>query len=399
MLLIERYILNRVFALTMITLASTTVIVLVTQVLNRVNLLVDSGQTSLTVFKLAMYLTPSMVVVILPFALLVAIMRILNTMNADSEVAIIEAAGGSRSVLAKPILTLSVGLTAACLLISHFVEPYTNRAIRNLVSDASADIIQIAIRSGAFKQVESGLFIQVNEQLPGGQLGGIFIADMRDKQTEIIHYAKRGSILETSDVSLLLLNDGEIQNRNVKSGDISVIGFQSYALDLASFGPQVGGPVYSPRQQSTAFLLAPSGDDSFAKNRPDQIRAELHRRFSDWLYPLTFGLIAVFFAGSARSNREERLWGLAAATVVALGVRAVGFVVVSSSGTSATAAILVYAVPLAAIGTFAVLVTTGGMSKATRNFADKTLTIVERVQKWYTARGLRPGFMSGGRGR
>lgn len=397
MILIERYIFNRVFALTMITLASTTVIVLVTQVLNRVNLLVDSGQTSATVLKLALFLTPSMVVVILPFALLVAVMRILNTMNADSEVAIIEAAGGSRSVLAKPVLTLSAMLTVACLLISQFLEPWTNKNIRDLVDEASSDIIQIAIRSGAFKQVESGLFIQVSEQLPGGQLGGIFIADTRDKQTEIIHYARRGSILETGDVNLLLLHDGEIQNKNVKSGDISVIGFSSYALDLATFGPKIGGSFYIPRQRSTAYLLSPDPGDYFVMNRPDQIRVELNRRFSDWLYPLAFGLIAVFFAGTARSNRDERLWGLGVAAFVALAVRGAGFIVLSASGNSALATLLVFTVPLATIAAFALLLVFGRMSKTSRTLADRTLLVIERAQGWIANRRLKPSFLSGGR--
>ena len=101
---IERYIFRRVFILSAGTLATTTVIALTTQVLLRVNLLSSTGQSVLTFLELAGLLVPPMMLVVMPFALMIGAAQTLSTMNSDSELAVIEASGGARHLVARPIL-------------------------------------------------------------------------------------------------------------------------------------------------------------------------------------------------------------------------------------------------------------------------------------------------------
>ena len=107
-----------------------------------------------------------------------------------------------------------------------------------------------------------------------------------------------------------------------------------------------GGINYSPKERSTAYLLfAPRTDDFFTRNKPKDVRAEINRRFSEWLYPLVFGTIAIYFAVGARSNRQERLWSLTAGVAVALAVRGAGFFLVNVSGINSLYAFLNFADP------------------------------------------------------
>src|SRR5690606_36144669 len=108
-----------------------------------------------------------------------------------------------------------------------FVEPYSNRSLREIISAASADLVRFAIQSGAFKKVSNDLYIQVAEQLPGGDFGGIFIVDNRDPQTGLIYYAKRGSIRSFNGDDFLLMERGEIQRKDSTSGSVSTISFAS----------------------------------------------------------------------------------------------------------------------------------------------------------------------------
>jgi lipopolysaccharide export system permease protein len=357
--LLERYIFRRAAQLTLTTLAATTVVVLITQVLIYVNVLTDSGQAITTFLKLALMLVPAMAIVVTPFALLIGASQTLSAMNADSELAVIEAAGGSQKITAKPIVILGTALTLASLGVALFVEPWSNRQIRTLVTEAGADLVRVAVQSGSFKRLEDKLFIQIAEQQPGGAFGGIFIADMRDPVTELIYYAKRGAIVEMEGTELLVMTDGEIQRRSTANKDVSIIQFASYAIDFSQFGPAGKTTNFFPKERSTAFLINPDPNDFFAKQKPNLIRSELNRRFSEWLFPLAFALIATYFAGMARSNRQERLWSLAGAVIVALIFRGMGFFSANGSGGSTFLLVLTYATPLSAIVLFAGLLVTG----------------------------------------
>ena len=85
--------------------------VLVTQVLLYVNLLTASGQALITFFALAATLVPPMTNLVLPFALYIGASQTLNGMNSDSELAVIEAAGGSLSIQTKPIILLAITMS------------------------------------------------------------------------------------------------------------------------------------------------------------------------------------------------------------------------------------------------------------------------------------------------
>jgi lipopolysaccharide export system permease protein len=357
--LIERYIFGRTARLTLVTLAATTVVVMITQVLIFVNVLTDSGQAISTFFNLALMLIPAMLVVVTPFALLIGASQTLSTMNADSELAVMEGAGGSQVLTAKPIILLGTLLTLLTLGIAHFVEPWSNRQIRIIVSEAGADLVRLAVQSGTFKRIDEGLYIQIAQELPGGEFSGIFIADSRDPKTELIYYAQRGIIVRPADRELMVLNDGEVHRRTVATGDVSVIQFASYAIDFSQFGPAGRTTAFLPKERSTAYLFDPDPNDHFTKVRPQLLRSEINRRFSEWLFPVAFALIAVYFAGSARSNRQERIWSLAAATTVAAVVRGLGFFFMNASGGSTTMVVLTYALPVATIVLFAGLLVSG----------------------------------------
>ena len=247
MKLLERYIFRRALTLSLITLTATTMMVLVTQVLLYVNVLTASGQALITFFALAGTLVPPMLNLVLPFALYIGASQTLNGMNSDSELAVIEASGGSRLIQAKPILALAVLMSLFALALSHFVEPWAYRHKRDIIAEAGADLVRLAVQSGTFQEIESGLYVQIAEQMPSGDYGGIFIADSRKPGTDLVYYAKRGAIQTLADGDVLWMADGEVQRRNTETGELSIISFQSYVLDFNQFGPSGNGRNYSPK--------------------------------------------------------------------------------------------------------------------------------------------------------
>src|SRR5690606_4385911 len=139
---------------------------------------------------------------------------------------------------------------------------------------ASADLLGIAIQSGSFREVSDGLFLQVAEQRSGGGLAGIFIADRRDEEVEMIYYAQGGHIAREDDRTLSVMNKGAIHRRDMAAGEGSIISFVSYAVDMSQFGPDGGIATYHPRDWPTPLLLDPDPNNDYARNRPEEIRAE-----------------------------------------------------------------------------------------------------------------------------
>lgn len=359
MSLIERYIFRRVALLSLAALLATTLVVLITQVLRHVNVLTDSNRALLSFLQLAGLLAPVMAGVVAPFAVLIGVMQVLNAMNSDSETAVMESSGVSHARMARPVILFSALVSVAMLLIANGIEPLANRQLRSMVTSARGDLFQHAVQSGTFKKLDDNLYVQIADQLAGGQLAGIFISDGRDPATELIYYARRGVVRTVDGVDVLLLADGEIHRKNRADGAVSIISFVSYALSLSDLTPQEGSTTYGPNERTTSNLLWPDPNDRINRGKPQAVRAELHQRLSDWLYPLAFGLIGFAYAGGAQSSRQERMWSIATATLIALGFRVGGYICANMAGSSSVISALCYIIPLSAISLFGGLALSG----------------------------------------
>ncbi|WP_417425958.1 LptF/LptG family permease [Hoeflea sp.] len=383
---IERYILRRMASLTFWSLTAATLLVMTTQVLIRVDVLTTTGQAFGAFMMLAGTLVPSVVSIVAPFALLIGVGQVLSGMNADSELVVIEAAGVRPVTVLKPVLVLSVAVSILVLLVANFVEPWSNRKLYDVLAQAQSDLFSVAVRSGTFMQLEDGLYVQVNEKLPGGVLGGIFLSDTRTKGTEAIYYAKSGVIKSNGDTDILFLMDGELQQRDLSNDQISIVTFTSYALDMAAFVPAGGSSARRPKEQPTSYLLSPPKDDHFFKEVPFLFKEELVQRFASWMYPLAFGLISFTFLGKARSNRHEQFQNGAIVAGLALTARGFGFYSGDEAGTNVVMELLSYAVPAGFIVVFGLLALTGKsltIPRAWARFNERMLeTINSRVVRW-----------------
>lgn len=347
MKVIERYIFRRSLMMFAAALFWTLAIVWTTQVLTRINLVTDNGQSALAFFEIAALVLPSVITIVVPFALLIAASQVLTTMNADSELVVLSAAGSSRAVTIVPIMLLAVAASILSFAVDNGVDPFARQRGRELVAVARADLLSLVIQEGTFRKIEDGLFIQIGEKFPDGRLGSIFVADSRTEGVDLVYYAKSGAVAERDGKNLLIMNEGEI-HRKLVAGDVSVIRFTSYAFDLSVFSGDVGNPRLLPKDRTLPYLFNPDPDDPVAKHDPQRFRAELHRRFTEWLYPIVFALIALAVSGDARSHREARVNPMITAIVIALFVRWLGFFSTNQTQTTPWFWPFAYAVPIGA---------------------------------------------------
>lgn len=345
MKIVERYILRRTLSIAVIALVWTLAIVWTVQVLGRINVVTDSGQSALTFLHLATLLMSSIIPVILPFAVLIAVAQTLTVMNNDSELVVISAAGTSRMATVRPVLIIALGACMLSFFVQNVVDPQARIGVRTLLAKASADLLASVVQEGNFRRVQKDLFVQVGERLPDGRLGRIFVADSRQKDVDLAYYAKEGVVTDVNDRGLLIMTDGVV-HRRTPGGEVSVIRFESYTLDLSAFASARAYLVIGPSDRGVFYLADPDPDDPLFKLNPQEFRAFFHIRLTEWMYPLVFGLLAFAVAGDARSHREARIPPLGAALAMALVVRWLGYYVGNQAESKEVFIPFLYAVPL-----------------------------------------------------
>ncbi|MDR6757378.1 lipopolysaccharide export system permease protein [Mycoplana sp. BE70] len=347
MKLIERYVLRRTTVMFLATLLPLLGIVWTTQALSSINLVTDSGQSMMAFLKLATLILPSVIPIILPFAYIIGVAQTLTVMNADSELTVLNAAGSSRMMIIKPVMYLGIALSVVSFTVDNFIEPYSRMAVRQMIATAHADMLSAVIQENAFRKVTDDLYVQVSRRRGGGVLEGLFVADTRDPKVEYVYYAREGAVDEKT--SALVMKDGEV-HRKLPNGDVSVIKFDSYAFDLADLTERAGEATLRAKDRDLPFLLNPDPTDSQVKRNPGSFKAELHRRFTEWLLPILFGLVALVVSVDARSHREARVHPMVTALLAALAIRWLVFYAGNAAAHSAYFIPLLYIIPATIAG-------------------------------------------------
>ncbi|MCM2292063.1 LPS export ABC transporter permease LptF [Allorhizobium sp. BGMRC 0089] len=384
---LEYYILRRVTQMFLTALLPVLAIIWTTQVLARINLVTDTGQSIGSFATLATLILPTIIPIVMPFAIVIGITQTLTTMNNDSELAVIDAAGAPRSVILRPILTLAIVLSLITLVIINVVQPKVKTEARQMIANAYADLLSTVIQEKTFRKVEDGLYVEISQRLAGRVLKGLFVADYRDPSASLIYYAREGAVDPSG--TALIMHDGEVQ-RKAPGGTVSIVHFDSYSFDLATLTQSRGKANLRPSDRSLGFLLHPDPNDDDYKAHPGDYRAELHKRLSEWMLPFAFALMSLAIAGDARSHREGRIHPMASSLILALLLRWMSFYVGNKAETNGHFVILLYAVP---VGT--ALIASLIMLRRKSSLMQSGLR--SRLQQ-LKARLQRQGASSGGRG-
>jgi lipopolysaccharide export system permease protein len=321
----------------------------------------------------------------MPFALIIAITQTLSTMNQDSELVVINASGAPRSAVMRPILMLAAIISIVSFLVANYVDPYARMNMRAMIANASADLLNVVVQEGSFRKLADNLYIQIAERRGDGSIGGLFIADSRDPTLDLIYYAADGNIASTPAGDMLLMKDGEVQRRDVSDGTVSIIKFNSYAFDLSQFTSAGDDFVIYAKDRPLTYLLNPDPNDPILQTRPLRYKAELHRRLTEWLYPVVFALIALAFAGDSRSHREARVSASFSAISTALLVYWAGYFSADRADKDETYIVMMYLVPIGVMLVTGFALLTGRRVGLPDKWNDRILDSFDRLKRNITA--------------
>ncbi|MEM9435800.1 MAG: LptF/LptG family permease [Pseudomonadota bacterium] len=341
MRVIHRRVLSQVGTRALVAVVAFGALATLTQVLNHASTLVDATGGFGAAARLFYLLLPTVMVVVLPFALLVAIVATFDELDRDQTRNVIAMTGCAPGFLFRPVGALAVGIGVFVLLVSVFVEPASNRAIRELQANLRMETTQLIVGDGVLRNVERGLQV-VGSSGEDGEIRDVLLRDRREPGAVRLYVAQSARLqVEDGTTKLELLDGTLIVSR---PGEVTLINrFEVLSTDLNSFlSPSFA--VLGPRQAKTMVLLAAAG----AAEMPASVRRELIRRLSDWLY--AFGFFGLAFALLRDTGRQQRalVWRLPAILALGTLLRGTGLALLGPAGANQFAAAACFLLPLAA---------------------------------------------------
>jgi lipopolysaccharide export system permease protein len=319
---IDRYIFRTTLASFAVVLVSLTGVIWITQALRGIDLMTSQGQTILTFLGITGLVIPSLLGVIAPIALMIAVSHTLNKLATDSEIIVMNAAGMSPIRLFVPFAYATCVVAILVTFIAAFFAPDGLRRIKQWDAEITADVLANILQPGRFAQLDQNLTIRIRERQPGGELQGILIDDRRDPKERITIIAEKGTVVKNPDGSFLVLEDGNLERFEVGKREPAMVAFARYAFDMSKFSNQGRDVTLGIRER---YLMAPAEDDPIYKQIPGQFRQELHDRFLAPIYPFAFAALTFAFLGAPRTTRQSRNFSFGSAILAVFGVRMAGF--------------------------------------------------------------------------
>jgi lipopolysaccharide export system permease protein len=341
-------------------------------------------------FQMTLLSLPSLMTLIAPNAMMMAVLYTLDRMNGDSELIVITASGVPVWRIGAPFIMLAGLVSVAVLLTNLYLMPASMRELRSLVTQVRTDLISQVLQPGRFSSPDGGLTFHIRDRTLNGDLLGLLVHDERDDTQQMSYLAERGGIVSNDDAAYLVMFDGQVHRYNAETPDkgVQIVAFDRYMLDISDFSPK--GETNNglrPRERYLSELLHPNPKDVLVAANRGQFRSELHDRFSTALYPILFAFLAIALLGHARTTKESRWAQILMAFGIAVSLRISGLTGSNLVTLNAAAVPLVYAIPLGAI-LIAALAAHARMSPELRSKLSLQLKFKPENTKFWAGRGM-----------
>ena len=296
-------------------------VVWLSQSLRMLDLVINQSQSAATYIYLTLLALPSLMALILPFALFCAVLYALNRLYTESELVVIWAAGFSRWAVAGPVIIIAIATAGAAYAFNLYFMPAGMREMKDRVFEIRADLVNTFVREGAFTSPVDGLTVYVGER-NGGQIKGILVHDARNPKSVATYMAQQGTLAQTPQGPRLIMDNGNVQWLEGGEGRLKILNFEKYTFDLGQFDKQRDTATRESSERFLDELLHPEATVTPAQR--NKFFAEAHNRLSAPLYCLVFALIAVTALVGGTFNRRGYGGRIALSMVAVLAARLPG---------------------------------------------------------------------------
>jgi len=307
----NKYIVRHLVHSTLLITFSLTSIVWLTQALRFIDVIVNQGVSIAIFLQLTLLLIPSLLMMILPPAVLCAILFVYNKLKIDSELIVMQAAGLSKWRLAAPALQVAFAVTVLGYAISLYLQPVSYSKFKDMQSFLRNNYVSILLQDGVFSNPVDGLTVFIRERDKDNILHGILVHDNRTNDTSVTMMAEIGKLVETPQGPRFLLINGNRQE--LRNGKLSFLNFENYTLDISLYTKAMTKRAEDPQELFISELFTYNDAVSYSENM--KRFAEGHQRLLWPAYSFCMALIAAAVLLSGEFNRRGHWQRIAIAVV------------------------------------------------------------------------------------
>ena len=368
---LDRYLFSQSIKPLLLITICVTAIVWLTQILQRVDLMVEDGGTLSAFLKVTVLIIPNLLAVITPFTLFATALFILNRLKGDSEMAVMSAAAASTFRVARPLLALALLGTLFSFYLNLDLMPRSYRVLKDTVQTVRSDIAKSLIRAGEFTTVVDGLMVYAEEVRPGGQYLGMLIYDERNPARPTTYMAEAGLYRNTVFGPRLHLARGNFQQPG-SDGKVNITGFTETAVDLTQYQRSADPGYREPTERYVSELLYPDMTVPYDIQQEGVLKAEGHARLSGPFYNILFVLIAMLALIKGPFNRNGYSRRILYASGIAIFLRVIGFTLENAAASAPAMNIAQYVLPVG--GSIICLAVLIGLPRFDLRTSGRTLT-------------------------
>ncbi|MEZ5954557.1 MAG: LptF/LptG family permease [Hyphomonas sp.] len=316
---VQSYLFYEVLRAVVIIVGGLALMALLAQGLSRTDLILENRQSALTYFYIVMLGAPQIIALLTPLALFVAAVWSLNRIHKDSEIVVAQAAGMTRWQIASPIMRLAAVCVLAHLAVNLWVQPMAQRAMRETVAEARADLAAALIRPGQFTTNGDRLTFYAREQV-AGELRGVLISDMTDPEYPTDILARSAALVQVEGRPTLLLRNAMSMQLD-DNQQLSVLEFEQYPFDLSDYMKEDAELALKASDKYLFELFFVDRSNYFELKDADALLAEAHTRLTAPLLNIVMALlaiVAVLGGDFSRKGYSRRIATASGAAIIVL---------------------------------------------------------------------------------
>lgn len=292
MKIFDRYVFKNLFVATAFVALTLAVVIFLTQSLRFLELVIDSGASSSAFWILTVLTLPRFFEVILPLALMAAVVFVYNRMTMDSELVVVRSVGYSPLAVTRPALILALIISVLLWGMTMWVAPKSLSRMQEMKQVIKAQFSALLFREGVFNQAGNGLTVYIRTRTDSGEMRGLMIHDTREQnRPPSTIMAQRGVIVSNENVDQFVVYDGTRQEYDPESDTLHRLNFDRYTIDLPNSGP-VGERWNEPDERTIIELLNPDLENIDDRKALREFHIEIHRRIVGPLLAPLFCLIS-----------------------------------------------------------------------------------------------------------
>ena len=313
---VNTYLAKQLLLAFMVVVISLTCVVWLSQSLRFIDLIVNRGLPLPTFIYLTILLLPTWLSIVMPIAIFASSLYIYNRMLVDREIIVLVAAGLSPWRLSSPVVLVSLIVTILCYSMTLYFIPVSYQAFKELQFKIRHNYTDILLREGTFNAVGKDITVYIRERNLKGELSGIIINDERNSLESITVMAESGALSVTEKGPQVFMRNGNRQSRNTKTGQVGLLYFDSYTVDLSGLNSMSQRAWKDQNEYFVHELLNPRNEAENSK-RYKKFIAEAHYRITSPLLAIVLPILGLAVLLKGEFSRRGQTLRICSAVIVA----------------------------------------------------------------------------------